>query len=308
MSFAVADDGLTKRRGVAGRAASRRWAIISGLCAAWLLAATADRAPAADVWLTDYQQAMATAERTGRPVLTIFTGSDWCPHCRTLEHNVLRTDTFLEWAEDRLVLLMIDLPQQGISTEERRARSRVCVRYGVRVFPSALLIGPDGAALALQTGYTGQSATTWIASMATHLPAAPAMAQAAAPIDATIHSSVHAAVASSRSARKPVLVMVSRAGDTAAATAVDALIHDPEFEAFARENFVVATVPQPVDTAAEPEVETLLGGASLPDEAVEIIVTEDGLTPLFTQPGHESPQRVVKGLRRFLAARKSHRL
>jgi thiol-disulfide isomerase/thioredoxin len=141
--------------------------LFASLCG--LLAAASPLA-AAEGWLTSYEEALAAAEQTGRPVLTIFTGSDWCPHCRTLENNVLHTETFKEWASDRLVLLMIDLPQHGISAEERKARSRVCVKYGVRIFPSALLIAPDGSKIALQTGYSGQSAVTWVASMSGHLP------------------------------------------------------------------------------------------------------------------------------------------
>jgi hypothetical protein len=34
-----------------------------------------------------------------------------------------------------------------------------------------------------------------------------------------------------------------------------------------------------------------------------VIVTDDGETPLFTESGAQSPQRIVSGLRRFLAAR-----
>ena len=40
---------------------------------------------AAGEWLTSFDSAMAEAESTGKPVLVVFTGSDWCPHCRTLE-------------------------------------------------------------------------------------------------------------------------------------------------------------------------------------------------------------------------------
>jgi thiol-disulfide isomerase/thioredoxin len=282
-----------------------RWPRVSLLprvATALVLALSASLATAADGWLSNYDEAMAAAERTGRPVLTIFTGSDWCPHCRTLEHNVLQTDTFLAWASDRVVLLMIDLPQQGISTEERRARSKVCIRYGVRVFPSALLIAPDGSKIALQTGYTGQTATTWVAAIGSHLPEMPDT-----PGRDAVFSTIHDAVATSRTARKPVLVMVSRAGDENATTAVNSLIRDPEFEALARDNFVVAAVPQSVEAEPTEQVGQLLGGADLPDDGVEIIVTEDGHTPLFTQSGSEPPHRVVTGLRRFLAARKTHR-
>jgi len=294
--------GFIMAIGVGRRVSLRAWAC---RLLAVVIAVLATPAVAAEGWFSSYDEAMAAAERTGRPVLTIFTGSDWCPHCRTLEHNVLQTDTFRDWATDRLVLLMIDLPQQGISTEERRTRSRVCIRYGVRVFPSALLIAPDGTAIALQTGYTGQTAATWVATMAGHLPPPPAMREAR--VGEAVFSSLDDAVATSRTARKPVLVMVSRAGDSDAATTVSSLIRDPEFEALTRDHFVVASVPQPADEVATDEVGTLLGGADLPNEAVEIIVTEDGRTPLFTQSGRQPPHRVVTGLRRFLAARQTHR-
>ena len=65
-------------------------------CAVALVACALLAAPAAiasDRWLTSYEEALAKAQETGRPVLTIFTGSDWCPHCKTLEQNVLETPT-----------------------------------------------------------------------------------------------------------------------------------------------------------------------------------------------------------------------
>ena len=127
-------------------------------------------ARANDAWHTSYGDAMEMAEDTGRPVLTIFTGSDWCPHCRTLEDNVLETDTFLDWAEGNVVLLMIDLPQHGISRAVRSERSQVCIKYGVRTFPSALLIDSEGEQITVKKGYRGQSAATWVSEMAIHVP------------------------------------------------------------------------------------------------------------------------------------------
>jgi len=124
---------------------------------------------AADGWLTSYEAALDAAQAQNKPVLTVFTGSDWCPHCRTLEEQVLHTETFKAWADGRVVLLMIDLPKQGISAEERAVRSRVCITHHVRTFPSVLLIDPDGGRIAAQTGYVGQSADAWVATMSGHL-------------------------------------------------------------------------------------------------------------------------------------------
>lgn len=255
-------------------------------------------------WLTEYSAALEAAEETGRPVLTVFTGSDWCQHCRTLERNVLETETFRSWAQERVILLMIDLPQEGISLEERKARSRICIKYGVRSFPSVVLVAPDGTAITTQSGYQGQAAETWVAALETRLPA-----QAVASAN-RVHSSLDDAVVTAKDAKRPILVMVSRPGDVGATTRVASLMRDPEFESLARDNFVVAQVP-PAGALASPgeheALDQLLGGEELPPEAVEIVVTDDGRTALFTESGELEPQAVVTGLRRFLANRQAAR-
>jgi thiol-disulfide isomerase/thioredoxin len=240
------------------------------------------------------------------PILAVFTGSDWCVHCRTLEEKVLNTDVFSRWAKDRVVLLMVDLPQQGISQEERQARSRVCIKYGVRSFPSTVLVAPDGSRITTQSGYKGQAADAWLAGLDGHLP--PRDEKAVAGGDGG-PSPLNEAVETARDTRRPLLLMVSRPGDKTATTRVASLIKDPEFESLAREHFVVAQVPPAehataVDSAA---LETLLGGASLPADGVELVVTDDGQTPLYSQSGAQPPQRIVNGLRRFLAARQGVR-
>jgi len=273
---------------------------------------TAPAAPASQRWLTDYDAALAAAESTGRPVLALFTGSDWCPHCKTLEHNVFGSDIFRNWAEENVVLLMIDLPQAGITQEVRNQRSQVCINYGVRTFPTVLLLGPDGAKITAQSGYKGQSAGEWLARMQAHMPA-PQVAQEAdeSPDTASsqVHDSLDEAVATARGAKRPILLVVARPGDTKAKTHSESLINDPEFGSFTRENFVVAQVAPPAaeGSAAAAPLDTLLGGAELPPDSVELIVTDDGQTPLFSQSGSQPPSRIIHGLRRFLAARQTAR-
>lgn len=273
--------------------------------------AVAGSALASDRWLRDYDDAMRAAEQTGRPVLTIFTGSDWCPHCVTLEKKVLDSQQFLAWAENRVVLLMIDLPQQGISQEERHARSRVCIKYGVRTFPNTVLIAPDGAKIMAQSGYHGQTPEAWLATLEKHVPA-PVLAENPEDED-RILSSIDEAVETARDSRKPVLLLVSRPSDSSAKTRVATLIKDPEFDSLTRDNFVVAQVPPRDEAAGESAAQPagapvdLLGGENLPPEAVEVIVTEDGETPVHVESGSQPATRIVTGLRRFLANRQAAR-
>lgn len=273
-------------------------------CSQWAAAAQ-------DRWLTSYEAAMTAAREQGLPVLTIFTGSDWCPHCRTLEDNVLNTQTFLDWADGRVVLLMIDLPQQGITQAVRAERSQVCIKYGVRTFPSALLIGPDGQKITVQSGYMGQAPTTWVAHFAGHLPqnqGAPGT-DTASTEGGRVLPSLDEAVETAKTSKRPILLLVSKTGDRTASSRVASLIKDPEFEAFAHDNFVVASVPsaEQAGSQADQNLEQLLGGVELGPEAVEMIVTDDGQTPLFSQSAAQPPQRLVNGLRRFLTARQTAR-
>ena len=267
--------------------------------------AVADSGVQAEEWLTNFEEAMEVSRKTGRPVLTVFTGSDWCPHCKTLEENVLSTAAFRSWAEPNVVRVMIDLPQAGISQAVRSERSQVCIKYGVRTFPSVLLIGPDGGKLAGQTGYMGQSADAWIAQIAAHLPATDDQQDAE-----RVLNSLDEAVETARGVRRPILLVVSRPGDSSARSQTASLINDPEFGSFAHDHFVVARVAPTSGSSSDSaeSLENLLGGIELPSEAVELIVTDDGQTPLFSQSGKQSPVRIINGLKRFLAARQAARL
>ena len=264
-------------------------------------------------WHTNYGTAMAEAERTGRPVLTVFTGSDWCPHCKTLEKNVLDSGAFRTWAEENVVLLMIDLPEHGITEAVRVERSKVCIKYGVRNFPAVLLLGPDGTKLAEKRGYQGQSPASWIADMSKSLPERPATTTvaSAAPTAANgeVLDSLDKAIETARGAKRPILLVVARPGDKAARSHSDSLISDPEFAPFVQENFIVAHVPPTASSGSQEaeSMENLLGGVELAPDAVELIVTDDGQTPLFSQSGAQPPARIVHGLRRFLAARQASR-
>lgn len=270
-----------------------------------------------DGWTDKPQAAFGAARESGRPILVLFTGSDWCPHCHLLEEHVLATKAFEEWAKDRVELLVIDLPRQGIPAAVREERSAFCKRYGVKSFPNVVLVAPDGTKIAAQPGYSRQAADAWIGSVgrklegwsavaearpAAALPAAAAVASA----NDDVHEAVRDAVKEAESAKRPVLLVVSRTSDQGGRMRTASLVNDPEFRSFAQDNFVVAEIVALDDTSAEPAAEplhSLLGGVPLPTDEVELIVTYDGRTPLYTQSARQPTPRLISGLRRFLSAR-----
>jgi thiol-disulfide isomerase/thioredoxin len=258
----------------------------------------------AENWLTNYDEAMAESTKTGKPVLALFTGSDWCPHCRTLEERVLATPAFGQWAEEHVVLLMVDLPESGITPEVRSERSRICIKYGVRTFPTVLVLDSFGEKVAEEKGYRGLSAASWIKRVAAKTPAPQAVAEAGQPV----LSSLGEAVDTARKSKRPILLVVSGSREQTAAIRSATLVNDPEFHALSEESFVVAALPATTEDGeqADASLDLLLGGRLEPD-AVEVIVTDDGETPVFMASGSQSPQRIVSGLRRFLVARQTAR-
>ncbi len=259
---------------------------------------------ASEQWLTDYDEALAESTRSGKPVLTLFTGSDWCPHCRTLEERVFSTSEFESWSEEHVVLLMLDLPESGISPAVRSERSRICLKYGVRTFPSVLILDSFGEKITEEKGYRGTPASTWIKRLAAKVPAPEAVAD----IEEPMLTSLGEAVDEARGTKRPILLVVSGSRDKTASIRSATLVNDPEFGELAEESFVVATMPASTEDGQPTDVslEQLLGGTLEPD-AVEVIVTEDGETPVFMASGSQSPKRIVSGLRRFLAARQAAR-
>jgi len=100
------------------------------------------------LWLTNQTAAVAKAKKENKPILMLFTGSDWCPHCVTMERNVYSTPEFQKFARENLVLLMLDFPSRKEQTREIQRQNRALQgKFGVRGFPTAVLVAPDGREL-----------------------------------------------------------------------------------------------------------------------------------------------------------------
>lgn len=119
------------------------------MAAAILMFGTISAADQTDkLWLTDYDQAVKTAKETKRPILMLFTGSDWCPYCVKLEKNVLSKTEFKKYAKDNLVLLYLDFPRRKyISGKQKAHNQQLRDKYDISGYPTAVLIDAEGKQL-----------------------------------------------------------------------------------------------------------------------------------------------------------------
>lgn len=110
-----------------------------------------------DEWMTDFEAAKKKAAAENKDLLVDFTGSDWCGWCIKLVDEVFKHDSFKTGVADKFVLVELDFPKKPEnaskqSAELKKQNSALQAKYGVRGFPTILLLDAKGRPFA-QTGY-----------------------------------------------------------------------------------------------------------------------------------------------------------
>lgn len=126
---------------------AKTWLLI-----ACLLSASAPAAPVrtrgAELgeWTQDIDAARELAKKENKYLFVNFTGSDWCGWCQLMDEHVFTRPGWKEFAAKHLALAFIDSPRdQNLVPEEYRSRNRkLRKQYGVRGYPTFIILGPDG--------------------------------------------------------------------------------------------------------------------------------------------------------------------
>ena len=107
-------------------------------------------------WHTDLEKAKEEAALHQLPIFMLFTGSDWCPPCMRLEKNVFEKPEFQEFANNNLVLLMVDFPRRrSLGARQQAANRELAGQHGVRSYPTMIIADAEGNAKD-RFGYGGQ--------------------------------------------------------------------------------------------------------------------------------------------------------
>lgn len=96
------------------------------------------------VWLTDFEAAKATAKQQNKPIVAAFVGSDWCGYSIRQQKEVFDRPAFAKWAAEKAVLLKVDFPLQPLPAAQHEANRELKHLYGVRGYPTVLLLDSAG--------------------------------------------------------------------------------------------------------------------------------------------------------------------
>ncbi|TGD78809.1 thioredoxin family protein [Hymenobacter wooponensis] len=127
------------------------------VCLFLLLAAFTSQAQTpATTWNANLTEALQQAKAINKPVLAVFSGSDWCKPCIMLKQEVFDQPEFQQYAQDRLVLARFDFPRSKknkLSAEQTKLNEAAAAQLNKEgSFPLVVLISPEGKVLA-KTGY-----------------------------------------------------------------------------------------------------------------------------------------------------------
>ncbi len=93
-------------------------------------------------FVDDMDAAKEQAEKDGKPIIAVFTGSDWCKYCKILESNVFSKPDFAPAATKEFALLFVDNPSnKGLLTEKAKVENpKLTESFGINGFPTVILL------------------------------------------------------------------------------------------------------------------------------------------------------------------------
>ena len=99
-------------------------------------------------WNTNVEVAKKKATEEDKYILLNFSGSDWCGNCIRLEMELFSKDTFIDFAQENLVLLNADTPikkKNKLSAEQVIHNEKLAEKFNPDgVFPKTIILNSKG--------------------------------------------------------------------------------------------------------------------------------------------------------------------
>ena len=116
-----------------------------------------------NTWISSWAEAVELSKETGKPIMLMFTGSDWCMWCQRLEMEVFQRPEFNQWS-DKVIKIRIDFPAGHELPQNAKAQNEVLKNWYtdfVNSYPTCLFVEPTGRVIGT-TGYVAGGPDFWI--------------------------------------------------------------------------------------------------------------------------------------------------
>ncbi len=94
-----------------------------------------------------YEKALQRSKEEGKPIMLVFSGSDWCKPCIALKKTILETSDFQK-IKEKVIFMYLDFPYKRsnrLSKEETKHNEGLADRYNRSgEFPKSILLDSSG--------------------------------------------------------------------------------------------------------------------------------------------------------------------
>lgn len=113
-------------------------------------------------WQPTYGEALACAKENNKPLILVFSGSDWCAPCIKLDKSIWQSEDFKSYAKENYVMYRADFPRKKsnrLSEEITGQNNELAERFNPKGhFPLVVVLNENEEILGT-TGY--KKITPW---------------------------------------------------------------------------------------------------------------------------------------------------
>ena len=117
-------------------------------------------------WKTNFELVKKEATTSNKPILLVFSGSDWCAPCIKLDKSIWQSAEFKDYASSNLILERADFPkkkQNQLDAGIKKQNEGLAERYNKDgIFPLVVVLDSKGEVLG-KTSYKNVSPKEYIA-------------------------------------------------------------------------------------------------------------------------------------------------
>lgn len=118
--------------------------------------------------VTNLEEAREIAAATGKHIVMVFAGSDWCAPCKAFKRSVLGEAAFLTGGREDYVVVYLDFPSKKrnqLPDDQKAYNDALAERYNPQgVFPRIYLLDADGETVE-EMKFAGQTAEAFVAEL-----------------------------------------------------------------------------------------------------------------------------------------------
>lgn len=107
-------------------------------------------------WNFNFDTAKELAAKEKKPLILVFSGSDWCAPCIKLDNLIWKSSEFIEYSKQHLILVKADFPRRkstNFSKKQLEHNEKLAEKYNKQgYFPLVVIFDATGKVVG-ETGY-----------------------------------------------------------------------------------------------------------------------------------------------------------